>query len=226
MDTRVHEGMMVLTADGHRVGKVVKAGASDFMVEKGLFFKKDYLCRNADVQGVAGDELRLGQTMGQLRELPRDYWEEVAAAKGEPTKAPIKAGATAGYTQETTVPRAEEKLSAEKTVRDKGSVEIHKEVKTETKRIDVPVKKEEVTVTGTAADRPPTPGAATFTESTVSVSVVEEEVEISKRPVVREEVRASKSGHEEMRTAEAQVRREETKGEDKPGLSGPGRRER
>jgi uncharacterized protein (TIGR02271 family) len=60
----------------------------------------------------------------------------------------------------------------------------------------------------------------------VRVPVVEEEVEITKRPVVREEVRATKTSHEDMRTAEAETRREEAKIENKPGLSGPGRHER
>jgi uncharacterized protein (TIGR02271 family) len=229
--------MMVITADGQRVGKVVKVGASDFMVEKGLFFKKDYLCLYDDVQGTAGDELRIARTMGQLRELPKDYWEEGATARtaGPSTSEPTTARPTTGYTQETRVPLAEEKLAAEKTAREKGGVTIHKEVKTETKRVDVPIKKEEVTVSRTAADRPPAPGEATFKESSVSVPVVEEEVEVTKRPVVREEVRATKSSHEEMRSAEAEVRREEARIEnrpenkpeyrpDKPGLSGPGRR--
>lgn len=48
-----------------------------------------------------------------------------------------------------------------------------------------------------------------FEGETVKVPVVEEEVEIKKRTVVRREVRVSKEQHEEQATASAEFRREE-----------------
>jgi uncharacterized protein (TIGR02271 family) len=214
----VREGMMVISADGERVGKVIRTDPTSFVVEKGLFFKKDYLCRYDEVRSAYGDELILDRTMSDLRELPREYWEEARAP--EPI-APAARGA--GMAQETKVPLAEERLTAEKTVRPAGEVEIRKEVKTETKHVEVPVKKEEVRVSRTPVERPAEPGEAAFRETEVSIPVTEEEVEISKRPVVKEEVRATKTTHEETRAAEAQTRREEAKVEEKPGYGAPGK---
>ncbi len=181
--TQIRPGMIVYSADGEKVGKVVGREDGAFVVEKGFFFKKDYLCPFDQVKSISGDEVTLGRTMGELRELPSDYWEGQPVSPG--------AGHTGtpatGITEETRMPLSEEQITAEKTRRTAGEVEIKKEVKTETKHVEVPVRKEQVTVTSTQVDRPAAPGEASFKESTVTVPVEEEEVEIHKRPVVRED---------------------------------------
>jgi uncharacterized protein (TIGR02271 family) len=138
-----------------------------------------------------------------------------------------RAGIAAGTTEQVTVPVVEEELSAEKRTRQAGEVAVHKTVTTERRDISVPVTKEEVHVERVPAGAEARPGDATFRDETVRVPVREEEVEIHKRPVVREQVRISKTSHEQERRASEDVRREDVdveKGDDVE-LEGPGRRE-
>jgi len=82
---------------------------------------------------------------------------------------------------------------------------------TENREVAVPVTREEVRVERVPVEGNRPAGDAAFQEGTVSVSVSmrEEEVEIRKRPMVKEEVRVSRSRRHEERRAE--VRREEAR---------------
>ncbi|HET9596982.1 MAG TPA: YsnF/AvaK domain-containing protein [Anaeromyxobacteraceae bacterium] len=113
-------------------------------------------------------------------------------------------------TDDIRVPVVEEELEAVKRDKQAGEVRLRKDVVQETKRIDVPVTREEVKVErvpGSGASAASTEGA--FEEKSVSMPVREEEVEIRKRPVVKEEVRLRKERHVEQRAAEGDVRREQ-----------------
>jgi stress response protein YsnF len=59
-----------------------------------------------------------------------------------------------------------------------------------------------------ASERTAQPGEASFREQDVSMPIREEEVEIQKRPVVKEEVRLQKERFTEQRAADADVRKE------------------
>jgi uncharacterized protein (TIGR02271 family) len=198
-NVRIDEGMTVRSVDGEKLGKVVAREASGFVVEKGFFFPKDFFVRNEEIEDVAGDEVRLRSTAAVLRE----------GAGGERRAEPPDGGRSmTGASEEVRVPVAEEELVAEKRTRQAGEVRVHKDVRTEHRSIDVPVTKEEVRVERVPASGEARPGDATFQEGTVSVPVREEEVEVRKRPVVREEVRVSKTGKREERRADAEVRKE------------------
>jgi uncharacterized protein (TIGR02271 family) len=110
------------------------------------------------------------------------------------------------------MPVAEEELEAVKHERDAGEVRLKKEVVTEHRTIDVPVTKETVRVERVPAtgDRA-IAGSGDFEERTESMPIREEEVEIRKRPVVKEEVRLKKERTVEHRAADADVRREEVR---------------
>ena len=86
--------------------------------------------------------------------------------------------------------------------RETGRVRIHKSVRTEERHITVPVRREEVVVEHLAAS--PIRGAETldedFEEGTIDVTVHEEEVHVSTRPVIREELRVRKVSHESSAT--------------------------
>jgi uncharacterized protein (TIGR02271 family) len=88
---------------------------------------------------------------------------------------------------------------------------VHKDVRTEQKEVSVPVTREEVHVERVPAEGTQPPGEAAFRDQTVSVPVHEEEVEIRKRPVVKEEVRVGRTRREEERRADVDVRREEAR---------------
>jgi uncharacterized protein (TIGR02271 family) len=61
------------------------------------------------------------------------------------------------------------------------------------------------------------PGEKTFEKESVSMPIHEEEVEIHKRPVVKEEVRLRKERVTEQRAAEADVRKERVEVEGESG---------
>jgi uncharacterized protein (TIGR02271 family) len=201
----LHEGMTVYSIDDEKLGKIIRCDASTFIIEKGIFFPKDYIARYADIANVAGDEVRLNLTRDMLVRA-----DDVAAATDLTTPGATTAARTRDLSrEEVRVPLAEERLEAEKRAVERGAVEVRKDVKTEERHITVPVRHEEVRVERHAVDRPLTPGDAAFKEQAVRVPVVEEEVEIHKRPVVREEVRVTKQPYVEQRTASDTVKREE-----------------
>ncbi len=120
-------------------------------------------------------------------------------------------------TEETRVPIMEEKLEAQKTVRQAGEVNLRKVVHTELQHFTVPVMREEVRVERTPVSEQDASriqgsglaaGATAFDDKTVRVPVMEEEVTITKRPVVKEEVRITKDRVTEQRDVSGEVRKE------------------
>jgi uncharacterized protein (TIGR02271 family) len=110
------------------------------------------------------------------------------------------------------VQRSEEELRAGVRRREAGAVRVRKRVRTDRERIEVPTRREEVTV-----ERVPVSGETTdvrIGEDEIVVPVTEEEVVVEKRPVVREEVRIRKDTVEDTEIVEEDVRREEIDVED------------
>ena len=73
--------MNVWSSDGEKLGKVVQCGSDGFLIEKGLFFRKEYSVAYSDVADVRGDDVILRIGSGALREEPAEgagYKEEAA----------------------------------------------------------------------------------------------------------------------------------------------------
>lgn len=107
----------------------------------------------------------------------------------------------------------EERLIADKTRVKTGEVNVGKHVETETARVEVPVQKERVVVERTTpanAGTPIPPGEADFHEGEVArVEIYEEQADIHKEAVLREEVNIRKEVERDTVQAEEQIRREE-----------------
>jgi len=111
--------------------------------------------------------------------------------------------------------RYEEDLNVAKVERDAGDVTVSKRVVEDTKTIEVPVRREEVhierhAVSGEASTSSGAmAGGEAFTEQSVTVPVMAEDVEIRKvaRPV--EEIEVTKTATEDTRQVQGTVRREE-----------------
>lgn len=107
----------------------------------------------------------------------------------------------------------EERLVANKTRRKAGEVTIGKHIETETARVSVPVEQERVVIERTTpenAGKPIAPGEAAFREGEVAhIEIYEEQPDIHKEAVLREEVRVRKEVEQNLVNAEEQVRREE-----------------
>jgi uncharacterized protein (TIGR02271 family) len=111
------------------------------------------------------------------------------------------------HDDELRVQRTEEELAAGTREREAGEVRVRKNVRTDRESIEVPTRHEEVSV-----ERVPLSGEASeaeIGEDEVVVPVTEEEVVVSKRPVVKEEVRIRKDVVEDTEVVEEEVRREE-----------------
>lgn len=65
MDVRV--GMVAKSRDGHRLGKVVGLVEDGFVVEKGVFYAKDYRVPFRSVERLEGDDIHLSLDKDQLR---------------------------------------------------------------------------------------------------------------------------------------------------------------
>jgi hypothetical protein len=78
--TSIREGMMVRSADGEKLGRVLAVGTTELQVEKGLFFPKDYVARFEDVSDVQGDEVILRHGRDALLSAPRFPVEEAGPA--------------------------------------------------------------------------------------------------------------------------------------------------
>lgn len=239
METRgIAEGMTVRAADGKKLGKVIECAEGSFVVEKGLFFPKDYSIRYDQVAEVREDEVYLNVSDLDLGAESTDTMAanpSTTAVGGSLSGAGLgaagtPAGPNAGVglgamgdtfrdesrreargDEEVRVPLSEEQLEATKVERQTGEVRVHKDVVTEHKQISVPVTREEVHVDRVPASGTQAPGEAAFKDQTISVPVHEEEVEIRKRPVVKEEVRVGRTRRQEERRADADVRREEAR---------------
>jgi uncharacterized protein (TIGR02271 family) len=110
------------------------------------------------------------------------------------------------------VQRSEEELLAGTREREAGSVKVRKRVRIDRERIEVPTRREEVSV-----ERVPVSGEASEAQigaDEVSVPVVEDEVVVQKKPVAKEEIRVRKDVVHEQQVVEGDVRREEVEIED------------
>jgi uncharacterized protein (TIGR02271 family) len=110
------------------------------------------------------------------------------------------------------VQRSEEELLAGTREREAGSVKVRKRVRVDREQIEVPTRREEVSV-----ERVPVSGEASEAQigaDEVSVPVVEDEVVVQKKPVAKEEIRIRKDVVHERQIVEEDVRREEVDIED------------
>jgi uncharacterized protein (TIGR02271 family) len=248
--SRVRVGMKAISNRGEHLGRVLSKDDQGFIIEKGVFFPKDYLLRYEYVSDVRGDELiyslddlRIAEraTTATQRPVVAAAQRPVVAAAQRPVAvsaasvgaipvpaaaAPIRSGDGAPHArrlsadldtdQEIRLPLRDEEITIEKVNRETGRVRIHKSVRMEERHVTVPVRREEVVVEHLAAS--PIRGAETldddFEEGTIDVIVHEEEVHVSTRPVIREELRVRKVAHEEQRDAAATLRHEEVHVED------------
>ncbi len=122
------------------------------------------------------------------------------------------AGTTSDLEDELRVQRSEEELRAGTREREAGSVKVRKRVRNYRERLEVPIRREEVSV-----ERVPASGEASEAQigaEEVSVPVVEEEVVVQKKPVAKEEIRVRKDVVHERQIVEGDVRREEVEIED------------
>jgi len=201
MAREIYEGMTVRGPDGDKLGKIKEIGEGYFVYEKGLLNKERHRVAFGELIDVRdGDAI-----------VPVAATGAAAPAAGREAAAGGRAAAARGSEAEVgevRVPLKEERIETGKRMREAGRLQVTKHVETEQRHFTVPVRHEEVHVERVAARGDVPAGDAGFTEETISVPIREEEVEIRKRPVVREEVRVTKGMREGEREITEPVRRE------------------
>ena len=128
-------------------------------------------------------------------------------------------GVTDREEDEVRVRRSEEELRVETRQHEAGTMRVRKRVRTDRERIEVPKKRVEVTV-----ERVPVEGTTSvggeitatpeIGEEEIVVPIVEEEIVVEKRPVVKEEIRIRKQVVEDVEVVEEDVRKEEVEIDD------------
>jgi uncharacterized protein (TIGR02271 family) len=232
----VRNGMFVMGTQGERIGKVILCNDETFVVEKGVFFPKDYELRYDHITDVTGGTIRYALTDFLRGRTAEEAKPASATAAGRALAGAASAAATTTTTgraesadvdrDEIRIPLLREEIGIEKVARESGHVRIHKTVITEEKRFSVPVTREEIIIEHVAVGRDAVlTGDDAFQENTVDVPVYEEEVRVSKRQILEEEVVVRTVAHSEEREGSAMLRHEEAEIEDTrkgPGLSASG----
>src|ERR687884_1307846 len=119
------------------------------------------------------------------------------------------------------VQRTEEELRAATREREAGALNVRKRVRTDREQVRVPTKHEEVSVERVPLNEEGT--GAEIGEDEVSMPVVEEEIVVGKRAVVKEELRIRKDVVEDEEIVEEDVRKEEVEVDDQTTAHGRGR---
>jgi len=76
------DGATVMSRDREKVGGIISCGEDHFIVEKGIFFPKDYLVRFDEVAVANADEIVLIRTKDELRRLTEDELERATVNAG------------------------------------------------------------------------------------------------------------------------------------------------
>jgi uncharacterized protein (TIGR02271 family) len=232
----VRAGMAVTSTKGERLGNVVRVGSDTFVVEKGVFFPKDYELRYDHITSLEGEQIgySLSDTdsrFGSLAETARAGTAATAAAaaaaattaRAVPPAPPARAAAPTSIgtsrKEEVRIPLMEEEIGIEKVSRETGHVRIHKTIKTEEKHFSVPVTREDVVierVNASEEDARLSPELA-FQEQTLDVPLHEEDVQVTKRTRVRENIVVHPVIQASEKEASASLRHEEVEIDDTRG---------
>lgn len=238
----IRAGMAVTSTKGERLGNVIRTGAETFVVEKGVFFPKDYELRYDHITALSGDEISysLPDVDSRFSAVAEPAPAPVAAAARAAAAPAVPAGAPsvgAAATEDVRIPLMEEEIGIRKVARETGHVRIKKTVKTEEKHFNVPVTREDVVIERVSASGEEVASELAFKEQTLDLPLHEEEVQVTKRIRVREQIVVHPTVQAVEKEASASVRREEAEIEDTrgrprrdtaastppPGLGTPGR---
>ena len=200
-------GMTVWSADGRKLGTLVRHDDDGLVVGGGLLRAREYHARLEEVDRVQDGAVHLMLSGDELEARPRGQRgpeRRLEGGLGAPVDERLE------LKHEVAVP--------EKVVQGHGALRIHKVVRTELKHFSVPVRREELVVERVPA---PGPGAGVhvaqglpvaegrpFEEQTFVIPLREERVDFRKEVRVWQEVHVTKQGVEETVHVKTPVRRE------------------
>jgi uncharacterized protein (TIGR02271 family) len=221
---RVRPGMRVMTPGGRELGRVVRTGEETFVVDRGEDDPRAYELRHRYVTDVHGDDIvydlegrvsggagaRLSTAAAATREAPVLGGHQTSRVDLAGERTPRARQRPEPEEQDLRMALIDEEMAVEKVARESGHVRIRKEVRIEERHIIVPVRVEEVIIERIPIGREATGDIEeTFRGEELDLALHEEEVRVTKRPVVREELRIRKVVRSEDRDATASLRHED-----------------
>ena len=204
-------GSTVAGPDGTRIGRVV-----DLLIDTSAMKVRQLLVAPDTGDGSTGGGSLVAFDVSEVDVRPnsrevvaRGFTGTEFAGSSAAGERPYATDTGRAHEDQERITRSEEELTIGKREVSRGEVRVGKHVETE--RVSEPVtrRREEVVIErqpvrpGTRAD------AATMGDADIRVPLMEEEVVVEKRPVVKEELVIGKRIVEERDTVEAEVRREE-----------------
>jgi uncharacterized protein (TIGR02271 family) len=220
---QVREGMDVFDANNEKVGTLAESVEGYMRVPSGfLGMGKEHYVPLSAIREIHGDEIHLNVNKDRLDELESDV--ALTTDDGDfdgtlvertVTTTPVAESAKRGGRMspqdddQRTLQLREEELTARKQSVQTGEVTLSKDVVSEQRTMDVPVKREEVTIERHPVDRRPSDQPISETGETISVPLHEEQVRAEKRTVVYEEVGVDKRAAQETEHVSETVQREE-----------------
>jgi uncharacterized protein (TIGR02271 family) len=228
----IDNGWDVLGSDGEKLGDVSDVQSEYITVSKGFLFKTDRYVPVTAISAVDNQRVYLNLTKDQIDRPeyeavpPTGVYQGLGGERDTELTTGMRSGTTTRgsrtvSTDEDTVhvPVVEEDLQVTKRETERGQVRVHKDVVEEQRRVDVPLREEEVRVERRAVNEPYDADGEAFREMDIEIPIRGEEAEISKRPVVREEVDISKQQRKRDRKVSGKVRREEVRVEGTEGVT-------
>jgi len=214
----IDHGWHVYGADGGKIGDVDNVHPYYLVVGRGLIFHTEHYVPVSAITNVERDSVYLNVSSKEIGELGWDTVPDFRGAGIEPAPTDIDAGVTDDYTdllnssEQVTMPIVEETLDVEKRGIDRGSVRVQKDVATTSQSFDIPLHEEDLRVVRHRIEREDVTSeipADAFIEMEIEIPIRGEEIEVHKRPVVREQVVISKVVRERTRQVTETLRREE-----------------
>jgi hypothetical protein len=169
----IREGMTVRSVDGEKLGKVFAVNEDEFLIEKGLFFPKDYVCRYSEIRRLENGEIILTHGKEGLHRFSLDGPQDTGVLAGTGGGAGVGPGALGDVVaEEPPVPVRRERVRADRrTVGERPvvsaafqqetggvplraePVEIRKQAVEEERDIDETVRRERVDIDGAEDSR-------------------------------------------------------------------------
>ena len=224
---QISRGWNVYGSDGTKVGDVAEVGSTYLLVQKGMFFTKDYYIPTSAIASVAQDEVRLNLAS---TEIANQGWE--SAPRGDTSTAAYTSGTVGTVARADTpsarsvdtsdqvaIPVVEESLNVGTREVERGGVRVDTRVEETPVREQVNLRDEQVRVERRPVDQAvdaSTVGDA-FREGTFEVRERDQQAVVQKEARVVEEVVVNKDVRERQETIEDTVRRTDVDVQDSSG---------
>ncbi len=223
----IQHGWDVYGSDGEKVGDVAEVGSNYLLVQKGLFFTKDYYVPTSAISSVEQDEVRLNLASSDIADQGWDAPPADDVSTGTYTSGTVGTTETVGTTgtfaqadttsartldtsDEVAIPIVEENLRVGTREVEGGGVRVTQRVEETPVREQVTLRDEDVSVERRTVDRAATDADfANVREGVVEVRERDQEAVVDKQARIVEEVVVGKEVRERTETIEDTVRRTE-----------------